>query len=314
MSLLKKPSELEVHSTIFMLLYGQPGVCKTTLGLSAPKPVLVDFDRGVHRVNQAHQTETLQVTSYDDFLALINSGELAPFETLVVDTAGKMLDFMDAYIIRGNDKLRRYDGSLTLAGYGVRKSMFRDMLKTVSSFGKNIVFIAHEKEDKDGDTRIVRPDIGGSSAGDLIRELDLVGYVEMKGNKRTISFNPCEKFYGKNTCNLDPVIQIPVLLDSKGMPIANNDLLSQIFSKFKDSQLAKVKKGADYELLISSLELMASNADIDTLNEMLKEVPKMEHIWDSILRAKGIISARAKEINAIYSREEGKYISAIIEI
>ena len=47
MSLFKKPSELEFVTTIMMLVYGQPGIGKSTMALSAPNPVLFDFDGGV---------------------------------------------------------------------------------------------------------------------------------------------------------------------------------------------------------------------------------------------------------------------------
>ena len=59
MSLFKQPSELEVSTTIKALIYGQPGLGKSTLGLSTPSPVLLDFDGGVKRVNGAFQCPTL---------------------------------------------------------------------------------------------------------------------------------------------------------------------------------------------------------------------------------------------------------------
>lgn len=47
--------------------------------------------------------------------------------------------------------------------------------------GKSVIFVAHEREEKVGDEKQIRPEIGGSSAGDLIKELDLVGYMEAIG-------------------------------------------------------------------------------------------------------------------------------------
>lgn len=293
---------MEPKKTIRVLLYGQPGVCKTTLGLSAPNPALIDFDGGVHRVNPAHQAPTLQVNSYGEYEELLQSGELAKFDTLIVDTAGKMLDYMDMVITNGVKR------GLKLQEYGRRKAMFRSMLSHVSSIGKHIIFIAHEKEDKDGDTKIVRPDIGGSSTGDLIRELDLVGYIQMIGNKRTISFNPNEKFYGKNTCNLEPVINIPVLLDENGIPIAKNYLMTTIIDKFVATQQARINITARYEALLSQIEGMICEADIDGLNTALVEIPKMEVIWDSSLRARRMITERARDINAVFDRETKQYV------
>ena len=54
MALIKKAAELEINSAIKMMIYGQAGMGKTTLALSAPSPLLIDFDGGVKRVNMNH--------------------------------------------------------------------------------------------------------------------------------------------------------------------------------------------------------------------------------------------------------------------
>ena len=68
MSLIKKANELVIPTTIKMMLYGQAGMGKTTVALSAPKPLLLDFDNGVKRVNMAHLDgiDTVQITSWND--------------------------------------------------------------------------------------------------------------------------------------------------------------------------------------------------------------------------------------------------------
>ena len=50
MGLIKKSTELTFPSTVKMMIYGQAGMGKTTVALSAPKPLLLDFDNGVKRV------------------------------------------------------------------------------------------------------------------------------------------------------------------------------------------------------------------------------------------------------------------------
>lgn len=84
--LIKKPFELKVQTSIKTLLYGQPGIGKTTLALSAPSPLLVDFDNGVHRVDPMHQSDTVQVESWQSMLDLLNNEDLASYKTLIIDT------------------------------------------------------------------------------------------------------------------------------------------------------------------------------------------------------------------------------------
>ena len=47
MSLIKKSNELVIPTTVKMMIYGQAGMGKSTVALSAPKPLLLDFDNGV---------------------------------------------------------------------------------------------------------------------------------------------------------------------------------------------------------------------------------------------------------------------------
>lgn len=66
MSLIKKSNELVIPTTVKMMIYGQAGMGKSTVALSAPKPLLLDFDNGVKRMNMAHleNIDTVQVTSW----------------------------------------------------------------------------------------------------------------------------------------------------------------------------------------------------------------------------------------------------------
>lgn len=307
MSLFKQPSELEVSTTIKALIYGQPGLGKSTLGLSTPSPVLLDFDGGVKRVNGAFQCPTLQVKNWDMVIEALQE-DLSPFKTIVIDTAGKMLDFMSAYIIKNDPKMGQRDGSLSLKGYGVRKTMFINFLSQCSMMGKNLIFVAHEREEKDGENRIVRPEIGGSSAGDLIKELDLVGYMQAIGSERTISWSPTEKFYAKNTCNLPDMQKIPIIIDASGNVTGQNIFLSSIF----DSYQAYLKKQADisndYEALIDVVkENVELIIDAYTANGITENMGKLQHIWDSKLKAGLMIRDKCNSLGLKLNKLTKKY-------
>ena len=108
------------------MLYGQPGIGKTTLACSAPSPVLLDYDGGISRVNGAHQCDTVQVSSWEDtqeaLKEIAEAGDT--YQTVIIDTVGKMLNYMEDYIKRTQPRLKQMDGTLSLKGYGVRKQMF----------------------------------------------------------------------------------------------------------------------------------------------------------------------------------------------
>lgn len=313
MSLFKKPNELEFVTTIKMLVYGQPGIGKSTMALSAPNPVLFDFDGGVQRVNVAFQCPTLQVKSWEEALQALDElkGGEVDCKTIVIDTAGKMLDFMSDYIMRNDSKMKQRDGSLSLKGYGARKVMFQNFLREVAMMGKNIVFVAHEREEKDGETKIVRPEIGGSSAGDLMKELDLVGYVQAVGPDRTVYWTPQEKFYAKNTCNLPAWQKIPVIVDANGNVTQQNDTLQKVFGYYE----ANVKKIEEtrkrYNELLEEIEqAIACITDAKSANEFAKNIAQAEIIWDSKVRARGLFKNKVEELKLKWNAKSKTYEDA----
>ena len=313
MSMFKKPSELAYKSTIKALVYGQPGLGKSTLALSTPNPVLFDFDGGIQRVNGAFQCPTLQVQNWNEVLQALQELETQSndFMTIVIDTAGKMLDYMSTYIIQQDNRLGKRDGSLTLQGFGARKIMFINFLKRVSMMGKHVIFVAHEREEKDGDIRIVRPEIGGSSAGDLIKELDLVGYMQAIGNKRTISWTPQEKFYAKNTCNLPPMQEIPVIIDAQGKIIGHNDFMSNIFENYDSYLKQESNTRKEYDELISEIEgEVACISDAEQANSYVLSMKDKKQIWDSNAHAKSLITDRCKELGLKFNKNTKKYEAA----
>ena len=245
-----------------------------------------------------------------DALDELASGDIS-FQTIVIDTAGKMLDYMSDYIMRNDSKMKMRDGSLALKGYGARKVMFVEFLKRVTMMGKNIVFVAHEKEDKDGDTRIVRPDMGGSSLGDLLKELDLVGYMQAIGEERAIYWSPQEKFYAKNTCNLPQFNKIPTIINAQAEVVGQNNFLTNVFASYNRYLAQQASIGNDYVELIAQIEAdISSITDVDTANKAVERIGSYNAIWDSKARANKLITAKCGELGLTYNRATKKYEQA----
>ena len=309
MGIIKKPSELSVKATLSVLIYGQPGIGKTTLGVSAPNAVLFDYDGGVQRINGAHQVATLQPTSWEDTNAALKeiAEEMPEVQTIVIDTVGKMLDYMSAYIIRNDAKMAMRDGSLSLKGYGVRKQMFVNFIKQLALMGKNVIFIAHEREERRGEETFKRPEIGGSSANDLIKELDLVGYMYAIGKERVITFDPAEYYYAKNTCNLPAAIKLPVVVDETGKA-SQNVAMANIVKSYETAQVKRQSMTAEYEQVLDIIaETMTYATDADSLNDAMAKVFGLEQIYDSLLKAQKAVAAKGKELGLTYNKISKKY-------
>ena len=302
MSLIKMPYEVSSEFYLKGLIYGQPGIGKSTTAVSMPNPVLIDCDNGAYRIQAAYRPPFLPVTCYEEVLEVIDK-EVAKYETVEVDTAGKLLDYMGAYIIKNNPKMGRKDGGLTLQGYGVRKHEFIRLLKKVSIMGKHLVFVAHEIEERRGDESVIRPEVGGSSGADLIKELDLVGYMEAMGRKRTISFTPCDRYYAKNSARLPDMMEVPELANGRA-----NDFLASIVTKYRAVLTEECTQAKVYNELIAKMtKAIKAIKTVETANKIFQRLGETEHIWDSKHRAWAMLQKRAAELNLTFNTEAKKY-------
>ena len=312
MATLKMPNEIEPLKHISVLIYGQPGIGKTTLACSAADAVLFDYDGGVNRINPAHMIPTLQVESWEDTseaLDLIKSNPaFSATKTIVIDTVGKMLDYMTESIFRTNPKMKQYDGTLSLKGYGVRKKMFQDFTNLLTVSGYNVVYIAHEKEDKDGDSTIKRPLVGGSSAADLIQGLYLVGYMQAHGNQRTISFNPTDSFYAKNSCNI-PDSEVPVVVSKDGLNAKPITFMEDVvFGGFRKAQQNQKDMRMRYADVLARIDdAIQEVTDAESLNAAVDVIKKLDVIYDSKVRALQAISAKASALGLSLNKQTKRY-------
>ena len=62
-----QPNELKLEDKKFScIIYGAPGVGKTTLACSAPRPYLIDLDKGIERVNARHRVVCSRIDKYEE--------------------------------------------------------------------------------------------------------------------------------------------------------------------------------------------------------------------------------------------------------
>lgn len=311
MSLIRKPHELNVQTKIKALIYGQAGTGKTTLALSTPKPLLFDFDGGVHRVNFAHLSNvgTVQIESYQDFLDVLEKEDLSDFETFVIDTGGKCLDYMADYIIRKNPKLGKSNGTLTLQGYGERKAEFSALCKRISLMNKHILFVAHRETRTDGDEVRYVPLFGGSNYDSLVTELDLVGYLEANGRKRVITFDPTSRNDGKNTCNLPSTMDIPVIVDESGNPTGNNSFFfERIIQPYIKRLESRKVEGIQYNEIIENIkEQVEQITDELSANDFVQRIDHIKHIGTSRLMAAKLVRERCTQLGLKFNSKAKVY-------
>ena len=309
MSLIRKSTELNIPTNVKMMIYGQAGMGKSTVALSAPKPLLLDFDNGVKRMNMAHleNIDTVQVTSWND-VQLVLQEDLSVYQTIVGDTIGKMMDFIITYKCGTRQP--------SIRDWGGINAEFSWMTRTLSSLKKHIIFVAHRDTRKEGDDTVFIPALREKSYNSIVTELDLLGYLEMKSERgvqrRTITFDPTSRNDGKNTCNLPSVMEVPTILDKNGNPTTKNDFIStRIIAPYLTMLQSKKAEQEAYNKVLSDitgrLELVA---DAASANDFIAHIDDFNHVGSSKMKASMMLAAKAKELGLIFNKETKTYSDA----
>ncbi len=283
------PIHIERLNTV---IYGAPGMGKTSLAFTADAPLLLDFDQGAHRA--ANRKDIVQVKAWTD-VTDIAADDLAPYATVIVDTAGRALDVLSADIIRRNSKLGR-GGALTLQGYGALKAEFIAWLKQLNGFGKDVVLIAHMDEQRNGDEVIERLDVQGGSKGEIYKAADAMGRIHIVNGKRVLLFSPTDAAFGKNPGQFDP-LEIP----HKDAPEFDG-FLAGVVTAIKDKLNALTAEQAEAQAKLDKLRTALDDvADAQGVNGLVHDYK------DSSKAEKALIHDRATKMGLHF--QDGEYVA-----
>lgn len=282
-----------------VVLYAPPGLGKSSLAFTADKPLLFDFDRGAHRA--ANRKDIVQVLSWED-VAAITANDLAPYNTVIVDTAGRGLDVLSADIIRRNPKMGR-GGALTLQGYGQLKAEFTAWLKMLNGFGKDVVLIAHMDEQRNGDEIIERLDVQGGSKGEIYKAADAMGRIVIRDGKRMLLFSPTDAAFGKNPGQLEPLV-----IPHKDAPEFDG-FFAGVIEQIKAQLNTLTADQAEAQAKLNKLrESLADVEDAAGINALVAEAGA-----DASRAVKALIHDRATKLGLVADKKLGGYVAAVKE-
>ena len=279
-----------------IVVYGQPGVFKTSLGFTAIKPLLVDFDKGAKRA--LNRGDSVQVTTWADIEG-ITQEDLEPYETLVIDTVGRMLDALEIDIMAKNPKHAQTDGTLTLKGYGSLKKRYQVWVDTMRSYGIDVVLLAHQKEKEVHDILVARPDVQGGSYSEVFKSADQVGYAYTDGGKRQLDFNPSDTHIGKNIINAE-VFDVP---DFNIEPT----FLAGIIADIKEAMKTISEQGIIVQEAVAKWrEAILPAATANEINKLIAGVNKIDEVPVK-LQARQFLGDQAKSMDLVWDKTKKKY-------
>jgi hypothetical protein len=266
--IVKASDPIEVKQLIISL-YSAPGLGKTSTGFTCEAPLLLDFDNGVYR--SEFRKDSVRVTSWSEIEDL-SADNLAPYKTIVVDTAGRALDVLSAHLIQMNPKFKGFAGALTLQGFGALKAAFVGWLTYLRTSGKDVILLAHMDEQQKNDSILERLDIQGSSKGEIYKSADAMGRLQLIGGKRVLNFSPTDTAFGKNPAQLPP-LPVP---DFNLEPQFFAAVIQQIKDKLNESSKVGLEEMARLRELRESFSEFTEAAQFTAMSINLAKADKKD--------------------------------------
>ena len=261
MPIIKANEQLPPRQPV-IILYGEPGVCKTSIINTCEVPLNLDFDRGIDR--SLFRKDVLQINEWNEVLTEEAAGTFKAYKTIGIDTAKAALDdFLMSYVISQDYTLKKNK----LGMYGAIGDSFKLFVNNRRSENAAIVIVAHAK--KDEDTKKIIPDVTGQSYQLLLRIADQVGYVSIQNGRRVIEFEPTESTVGKNVAGL-PLVFVPDKTSAEFRTFGA-ELVRQVreaIAAMSEEQREALDKSAAYQAQIAECDWTELEGLLTVVNEL----------------------------------------------
>jgi len=282
---------------VVMLVYGVPGVGKTSLSNTAENPVLVDCDRGADRA--VLRKDTLVCSRWEDIIA--EKETFKQYKTVIIDTAKACLDdFLCDYAIRVDDASKK--NKLKMFGYVGDE--FKKFVAYLRSIGVDLIILAHAAEDKDGDDRIFYPSVTGQSKDLVQRIADQIGFLSYGAdNSRVLHFQKNHRIVAKDTARLGDII-IPDASDP-AYATAMANIIAATKTRIQERTNAQ---NAALDAIKAAEEAIAKVDGPESADEALEAINACPEAEIQALKKK--LGAVNKKLGLKFDKTAGKFVKA----
>ena len=218
---LKIIKSTEVPTHIKMVLYGRPGIGKTIFAAGAPKPLLVDCERGTLSLGNKKLIEAGIIPPEVDVWPVDTFQELnVVFEYLQTNEAGYKTVILDGFselLRKGVDLImerlvakhpEKNPDIVSPTEWGMSTQQMRKVIRNFRMLPLHVIFNCLVREDENEETGLqeAKPAVSPSVFNILNAYVDIIAYMFIVGNPddppekqfRALLFQPAEKYVAKD--------------------------------------------------------------------------------------------------------------------
>ena len=185
--------DLKRNLTINVIIYGAPGIGKTTFCATAPKPLIIDLEGGSLSIADRN-VDLVQVTNINDVQESVNFALKNGYKTIVFDSLTRYAEVLMDDILAKNNKI-----TAQIQHWGELVTRIKKMMWVLQAQNINTIFTCLEKETDEGDQLIKRPSLNGQLVQAIPAIVDVTGYLyATQTSERLLSINPTDKWYAKH--------------------------------------------------------------------------------------------------------------------
>lgn len=210
------PAEVSIP-TLKVLIYGEPGVGKTVFSATAPKPLLIDVERGSRSVlNVNNPVDVLEYRSIEQVEAVVQylkngNSTFDKYDTIILDSITELqARLLDQQLRELGDSAPVYKADFGV--WGVNTQRLRMLVSAFRDIEKNLICTAHVRTEKDEITslNVIKPFITPGLSKTVSGIFDVVGYlrIDSKG-QRILRLKPTKTILAKTRLALPDEVMNP---------------------------------------------------------------------------------------------------------
>lgn len=200
----KNTKDLDRNPNLNILIYGPPGIGKTTFSATAPKPLIINLEDGLMSIKD-RDVAYVSCATIMDVKEAIHKGVEDGFKTIVFDTLTRYSELlMDLLLLADKNK-----ETPDFLHWGQLVSRITKMCWALQKKNINTIYLCHEKEVEEEGRLIKRPLLNGSLVQKIPGIMDVCGYLyapQSDKGTRLLSVKPTSRWYAKARTTLSNVI------------------------------------------------------------------------------------------------------------